>query len=112
MKIVVWLVVVMVAVVVETATAIAALFTDEQWADLQHGINSLLNFVLLVWVAYTQRNIKAQAELIRLEAPVEAARETKERFVHDIQDGDDDLREALAEVVADALGKRRRRVDR
>lgn len=73
---------------------VGAIFTDSQWADVQ----SALNFIVLAYVAHQQRAIKKSA-------PTDAAEQTVDRLVHE-----EDVKVAMAEVLADAMARRRRKV--
>lgn len=103
------------AAVANAAVALATVFTDAQWADIQ----SFLNFVVLTYVAYHQQKIRTDAlgavdnavAAVR-EAPVATAKATKTQITKDLRDGDDDLHGALLDVIAEALAERRRRIDR
>lgn len=76
------------------ATEIASLFTDSQWGDIQ----SFLNFIVLVFIAY--RNER--------KLPPATAEETT-THIRDEINNPDGLREELQEILIDAMEKRARR---
>lgn len=87
--------------VVAFVTMVGALFTDSQWADIQ----SALNFIVLIYLAHQQRATRRDVPEAAAAAAIDAAEQTTDKLTHD-----EDVKVALAEVLSEALARRRRKV--